>query len=67
MSDMNQFHITTECISAEGFKKLCEKTEALEAAGSSLDRNKRISSDAQKLIGQLLASMGIPDFQKWKE
>jgi hypothetical protein len=55
MSDMNQFHITTERITAEGFKKLREKTEALEASGSSLD------------FGQLLAAMATPDFLKWKE
>jgi hypothetical protein len=62
MSDLNQFHITTERITAEGFKKLREKTEALEASGSTLDRNKLISTNASKLIGQLLAAMEIPDF-----
>jgi hypothetical protein len=67
MSDMNQFHITTERITAEGFKKLREKTEALAASGSSLDRMKLISTDAQKLIGQLLTSMDIPDNKNWKE
>jgi hypothetical protein len=67
MSDLNQFHITTERITAEGFKKLREKTEALEASGSTLDRNKLISTDASKLIGQLLAAMEIPDFENWEK
>jgi hypothetical protein len=67
MSDLNQFYITTERITAEGFKKLREKTDALEASGSTLDRNKLISTDAQKLIGQLLAAIEIPDFLNWEK
>jgi hypothetical protein len=66
MADMNAFHITHERVNAEGFKRLRDKTEALDRVGQTLDHNSLITVDAQKLIGQILRSKKVAGFADWK-
>jgi hypothetical protein len=62
---MSNYHITTQRVNAEGFKKLRDKIENEERNHRTVDRNKMITSDAQKLIGQILAGRKVADFANW--
>jgi hypothetical protein len=64
--DMNSFHITYERVIAEVFKRLREKVESKARNERTSDRNKLISTDAQKLIGQMLATRRVLLFAQWK-
>ncbi|KAJ1410374.1 hypothetical protein B484DRAFT_468586 [Ochromonadaceae sp. CCMP2298] len=63
---MKSFHITCERVNADGFKRLREKVESETRNERACDRNKLITADAQKLIGQMLAARLVPRFAQWK-
>jgi hypothetical protein len=56
VSDMSNFHVTVDRVNAAGFARLREKCERELSAKRTLDRNLLISTDAQKLIGQMLSA-----------
>ncbi|KAJ1388331.1 hypothetical protein B484DRAFT_2784, partial [Ochromonadaceae sp. CCMP2298] len=66
VSDMSNFHITVERVTADGFKRLRDKCDGERRSQRVIDRNLLISADAQKLIGQLLATFKVPAFASWK-
>jgi hypothetical protein len=66
VSDMSNFHVTMDRVNAAGFARLREKCESELRAKRALDRNLLISTDAQKLIGQMLGAKRVPEFAQWK-
>jgi hypothetical protein len=67
VADMNSYHITTDRMNSEGFKRLRDKIESEGRNKRTCDRNTLISLDAQKLIGQLLTVKRVAGFALWKE
>ncbi|KAJ1382253.1 hypothetical protein B484DRAFT_461920, partial [Ochromonadaceae sp. CCMP2298] len=65
-SDMSNFHVTVERVNADGFKRFRDKCDGERRSQRVIDRNLLISADAQKLIGQLLATFKVPAFTSWK-
>jgi hypothetical protein len=62
VSDMSNYHVTIDRVNAVGFARLREKCESKLRAKRTLDRNLLISTDAQKLFGQMLSAKRVLEF-----